>query len=380
MTADTSDAFLSGQGIPVDLARVDDELARLWGPAAEREGGPDLDHPAVTRIAQANLIIGGLGADPGRIDGVLDSVVARYPCRAILLRQTAETDRVVHAEVSAICHLPAPGLPQVCSERIVLHAGPEALDLFPGAVRPLLEPGLPVVLWWLGDPRAAEAVFRTLAEESTRLILDLPDSGTDLDALRLALEVGLNHFGRDTAWFGISGWRELIAQLFDPPGSAHTRSRIAKVEIHAQRASTNDPPRGAAWLLGWLAGQLGWQRDQRQTPNPGTLSATFLGPCGPIETEIVTEITPNAPFARITGVHLTTQEPDGEGTFRLDRLDDPSLDVRVEVCAPHFCDLPRLVRAPEADPARRVAAALDSARDDPPYRHALPHALWLLGG
>jgi hypothetical protein len=94
----------------------------------------------------------------------------------------------------------------------------------------------------------------------------------------------------------------------------------------------------------------------------------------------VTEINPNAPFARITGVHLTTQEPDGEGTFRLDRLNDPSLDVRVEVCAPHYCDLPRLVRTPEADPARRVAAALDSARDDPPYRHALPHALWLLGG
>ncbi|MEO6810244.1 MAG: glucose-6-phosphate dehydrogenase assembly protein OpcA [Isosphaeraceae bacterium] len=380
MTADTSDAFLSGQGIPVDLARIDAELAGLWGPAAEREGGPDLDHPAVTRIAQANLIIGGLGAAPGRIDGVLDSVVARYPCRAILLRQSNATDRAVHAEASAMCHLPAPGLPQVCSERIVLHAGSGAFDLLPGAVRPLLEPGLPVVLWWLNDPRAAESVFRTLAEESTRLILDLPESGTDLDALRLALDVGLKHFGRDTAWFGISGWRELIAQLFDPPGSEATRSRIAKVQIRASRALTNQPPRGAAWLLGWLAGQLGWKRDQLHQSAPGTLTATFLGPSGPITTEILTEIDPNAPFARITGVALTTREPEGEGTFRLDRLGDPSLDVRVEVCAPDYCDLPRFVRTPEADPARSVAAALESARDDPPYRHALPHALWLLGG
>lgn len=380
MTTESSDAFLSGQGVPVDLARVDDELARLWGPAAEREGGPDLDQPAVTRIAQANLIIGSLGADPGRIDGVLDSVVARYPCRAILLRRTSEIGRAVHAEVSAMCRLPAPRLPQVCSERIVLHAGPEAFDLLPGAVRPLLEPGLPVVLWWLDDPRAAEPVFCALAEESTRLVLDLPDSGTDPGALRLALEVGLRHFGRDTAWFGISGWRELIAQLFDPPGSESTRSRIAKVQIRVSRGPTNHAPREAAWLLGWLAGQLGWRRGQRHDLDSRTLSATFLGPSGPIATEVLTEIDPNAPFARINGVHLTTWEPNGEGTFRLDRLDAPPLDVRIEVCAPDYCDLSRLVRTPDVDSARRVAAALESERDDPPYRHALPHALWLLDG
>ena len=40
MTETSSDAFLSGQGIPVDPRDIETELTRLWGPAAERVGGP----------------------------------------------------------------------------------------------------------------------------------------------------------------------------------------------------------------------------------------------------------------------------------------------------------------------------------------------------
>jgi hypothetical protein len=31
------------------------------------------------------------------------------------------------------------------------------------------------------------------------------------------------------------------------------------------------------------------------------------------------------------------------------------------------------------DAARRVAAAMESSRIDPPFEHALPVALWLMG-
>jgi hypothetical protein len=40
--------------------------------------------------------------------------------------------------------------------------------------------------------------------------------------------------------------------------------------------------------------------------------------------------------------------------------------------------LPRVVLAPDLEPSRRVAAALESSRIDPPFRKALPHALWML--
>jgi hypothetical protein len=41
--------------------------------------------------------------------------------------------------------------------------------------------------------------------------------------------------------------------------------------------------------------------------------------------------------------------------------------------------VPRLIRVDDFDQARRVAAGLESARDDPPFCSALPHVYWLLG-
>ena len=37
-----------------------------------------------------------------------------------------------------------------------------------------------------------------------------------------------------------------------------------------------------------------------------------------------------------------------------------------------------MVRAPELDPPRRVAAALEASRFDRPFENARPIALWLL--
>src|SRR5262245_60273141 len=116
MVEAASDAFLSGEGVPVPLRDVDAELARLWGPAAEREGGPDLDHPNVTRLALANLVLADLESDGARTRALLEGVTRRYPSRTIVLRRSGRDDRELAAEISAVCHLPAPGLPQVCAE------------------------------------------------------------------------------------------------------------------------------------------------------------------------------------------------------------------------------------------------------------------------
>ena len=155
----TTDSFLDGQGIPVDLPNIETELSKLWGPAAEQIGGPELENPNVTRIVLANLVVVSLDGDCQSLRPVLETVIARFPCRAIVVRGSDDPERRINAEVSALCHLPAPGLPQVCSERILLRAGPQAIDLVPGAVRPLLEADLPMVLWWTSDPGNMSTYF-----------------------------------------------------------------------------------------------------------------------------------------------------------------------------------------------------------------------------
>src|SRR5262245_57539079 len=117
-------AFLSGQGMPVALRDVENELSRLWGPSAKRADGPDIDHPTVTRVSLANLVAVVLDEKVAPIEEALETVVALHPCRVILARGNEDPARRVSAEIAAQCHLPAPGHPQVCSERIILGVGP----------------------------------------------------------------------------------------------------------------------------------------------------------------------------------------------------------------------------------------------------------------
>ena len=388
-TGDVStDDFLSGQGVSVDLNDVEGELTRLWGPAAEQVGGPELEHPNVTRIVLANLVVFTRHADAGRLQGVLDTVAAQFPSRAIVLVRDAEPGRAIRAEISALCHLPAPGLPQVCSERIVLRAGPEAVDLLPGAVRPLLEADLPFVLWWTADPREDEALFHDLGDECSRLILDLPDPGADLAALRLGLDPTISQFSRDSAWFGATRWRELVAQFFDPPCGTDAIARIDSVKIDAVvPPGDNSPPRPAVWLASWLAGQLGWTLDEAPTRDPasGRFTVTFRGPTGPVAVEIRAESRPGVDTPGLRSVTLTTRKGDGPDAaepevFRLARVNEGSGEVRIDVDSPSHCALPRTVFSPELDAARRISAALESSRNDPPFQKALPFALRLLEG
>lgn len=384
MPETSSDAFLQGQGIPVELRDIESTLQQLWGPAAERVGGPEPEHPTVTRIVLANLVVERLSSDAGTLRPVVEEVISRYPCRAIVVRGAEDAGREITAEVSALCHLPAPGMPQVCSERILLHAGAGAEELIPGAIRPLLEADLPMVLWWTTDPRSHETLFRDLADECSRLLLDLPDPGTSAASLRLGLDPEVCRCSRDAAWFGLTRWRELIAQFFDAPCHFETLNRVDSLQVEAHSPDPSVPPRLAIWLAAWLAGQLGWKPQVRPvnlaTPAGSSFRSAFLGPRGTLAVEVVTQPLPaklpNAPM--LSGVTITARGPGGAETFRLSRPTPDSPEVRIQARAPDYCLLPITVLAPELDPARRIAAALDASRFDLPFENARPIALWLI--
>jgi hypothetical protein len=97
-----------------------------------------------------------------------------------------------------------------------------------------------------------------------------------------------------------------------------------------------------------------------------------------VEVSIATEADARLPFAQLSGVTLTASTPDGEASYRLARPSCDAAGVRIEVDSARSCSLPRVVHAPTFDAARRVAAALESSREDPPFCRALPSVLWLL--
>ena len=376
-----TDAFLQGQGIAVAPSEIEAELAKLWGPAAERIGGPELEHPTVTRVVLANLVVVGMPGGSKDLETALDVVSTRFPARSIILNRTQSTVKEVTAEITAQCHLPTPGLPQVCSERIILSVGPGAIDLLPGAVLPLLEADLPFILWWADDPRSSEALFRNLARECSRLVLDLPDPSAEVAALRLGLDPAICTHARETDWFGITRWRELLAQGFDPPCDIQMLGKISAVDVEVAAPSLSaQPPRLAAWLVAWLAGQLDWRAEGKPSCGEGRLDATFSGPSGPIRVGIRVHSDANIKTSRLIGAKITTALDDRQGVINVVRPEPNSDDVRVTFEMPSACALPRFIHAPELDEPGRVSTALESSRDDPPFRKALPHLLWLLEG
>ena len=387
----TAAPMIEGQGIAVELRDVEPELAKLWGPAAEQDGGPELENPHVTRIVLANLVVECLGGNVESLAPVLQTVMARFPCRAILLCGSDDPGRKITAEVSALCHLPAPGLPQVCSEQIVLRAGPTAIDLVPGAVRSLLEANLPHLLWWTDDPRKNEPLFRNLAGVCSRLVLDLPDPGTDSGALRLGLAPALGTSSRDSVWFGLARWRELAAQFFDAAGDREKLSRISSITVEAHSSNPARAPRAAIWMVSWLAGQLGWKpqgRPEHRSADDSSfaLTARLLSTRGEVSIRILTRAVPPgcSDVPQIAAVAIKTQpkanEKNSSETFRLVRPwpGSPAILVETETDTDGSASLPRGVDAPELDAARRVATALEASRIDIPFRNALPVALWLL--
>ena len=223
-----------------------------------------------------------------------------------------------------------------------MHAGPNAVDLVAGAVRPLLEADLPFVLWWTTDPRSNEALFRDLGDECSRLLLDLPDPGTPAAALRLGLDPAICACSRDTAWYGLTRWRELVAQFFDPPCHHETLNRVDSLQIEALSPDPATPPRLAIWLAAWLSGQLGWKRQgkpvNQSTSSGSSFRAAFLGPLGTLGMEIVTQaVPPNMPATpSLTRCHdhrsrargrrdLPPQSPQPRLARRPDRCSGPGL-------------------------------------------------------
>lgn len=162
-------------------------------------------------------------------------------------------------------------------------------------------------------------------------------------------------------------------------------SRIDSVVLKTISSNPTRPPRMAIWLVAWLAGQLGWQPNGQPVnhsvvDSTGRLQANFLAPEGEVAVTVETDRAPAevAVLPQISELTITTRESrGGVEHFHLSRLAG-SAAIFVEVDVPGTCHLPRLIDAPELDPARRIALALESARADPPFQTATPIALWLL--
>jgi len=380
---DTISQFFSGVPVPVRPAAIERELAALWKPASEQVAKGS--GAGVTRVCLANLVVIGHARDAAWIGGALHGLSARYPCRMIWLElDDASDDAGFRAEVTALCHLPSPGNPQVCSELILLHTGWGGVAGVPGAVLPLLEPDVPVALWWAMPADGDAGLFDALAALADRIVVH-PEPLTSptlrtrsaLPSLRLCGRAAASRKATPLVWHAMGPWRGLPAEFFDSPPLREWIKAIVAVRIrYAAPAEGPTVTLPAALFAGWLAGQLGWRRGQRAV-NPSGVRATFEAVAGrTVTVEMNAQTDSRVAPGRLLAVDIVA----AGASFHLERVVGERQEIRQTLCISECCTPLKTLPITDRDEAVLLGVALESQSAAQVFPRAAAIALWLLAG
>ncbi len=250
----------------LDVQAVERELGRLWMENAVSQGPLD-EEGAVMRARVLNLLVYVSSPEALKeVDGLLSTVTASHPCRALVMVAEREgKDSDIELSVSAYCQTFG-ATRNLCCEQVIMHASGRFSVELPSAAEPLLIPDLPIFLWWRDRPRLNDGVFRRLSHVADRVIFDSADflePYTDLPALdELLQRERAEHTSlSDLNWARLTSWRGLLANFYDVREYRAALDNISRVRIDyvASEASQGEVAPKALILAGWLASRLGWR-------------------------------------------------------------------------------------------------------------------------
>ena len=285
------EARQSGGPAPLSVEGIEREFAQL---RMNEHGSVGL------RASVLNLMVVTDEESAERVTHTVSDLSGRFPCRAIvMISDPDESEPNLEVGVSAYCSVRGGGGGQVCAEQVTIHAeGPPASHL-ESLAGPLLLPDLPVFLWYPGAFSAGTPEFEGMAELADRLIVDTGAANDHPACLRevagLAGRSGALRVG-DLQWVGLTPWRALISDLFNPASRRPELDAIHRVEVlHDPRGEAR-----ALLLVGWLAWCLGWtpRRVERDGKRREIL---FDGPNGD---EVVVEVSGDSEDASLRRVRL----------------------------------------------------------------------------
>jgi glucose-6-phosphate dehydrogenase assembly protein OpcA len=234
-------------------ASIEHQLAQLRGEAAGVEDG--IRTHIVDLVSYAD--------DPAVADEIAAAIAGlrhSRPSRALIVCGQPDATEVA-AEPSVFCSpMQEGGKAIVCCELVRLD-GPAAGDALASMAASLLLPDLPVFLLWLAPPDFERPVFRALRSLTTRLVTDSTRFPETLAALG-ALIAQDREVVTDLAWTKITGWREVVASIFDDPDARGALAKLEHVAIDYVRGSDAQ----ARLLGGWLVASTGCDAVVTTTP------------------------------------------------------------------------------------------------------------------
>ncbi|MDI7276578.1 MAG: glucose-6-phosphate dehydrogenase assembly protein OpcA, partial [Anaerolineae bacterium] len=288
--------------------------------------GPEV--PPVRATALNLIVYAGDPASAGELAAVAAALAEEHPSRTILLAVGRPSGREEwEIQAWARCHRALPRY-LVCFEGVQILAGQEVLERAPAVILPLLLRDLPVVLWWPGEVPTGAPLFLRLLANTDRLVVDSA-SAADPEALLPRL-TALAHAEQcqcaigDLNWRRLTPWRELTAQLFDPPDSRPCLRRIERVRLECAEAPGRRDATQAYLFTAWLATRLGW------APAPLVWSEgaegermNLLRGAEPVSVDLV-RLPLRDGTAGLQRVSFHAAPPEGQATFAVQRSPDAS--------------------------------------------------------
>ena len=236
--------------------RILRDLQQLWAQMAldQAESGGVLRACAMTLVVAAED-----AADADRVRQTVGVLMHNHPSRAVILHSGGKGPDL-DARIFAECWKPFGKAQQICSEGIEITAGRGGFSEVAKFLVPLRVPDLPVVLWCKGAAALEPGPLEPLFPLADKIIFDssqVSDADSALQFLRRLHARG----GRvaDLHWTRITGWREVLAHLFDDRALQPEEVRGAQVTFGGPLVTT-----GARYFAGWIRTSLaGGARDAR---------------------------------------------------------------------------------------------------------------------
>jgi glucose-6-phosphate dehydrogenase assembly protein OpcA len=251
------------------------ELSHLWDQMDQDQavsGG-------VLRACSMTLVVTAADdLDAENIRRTLGVLMHEHPSRAVVLK--VQDGAALEARVFAECWKPFGSAQQICSEGVEILTDSESLEDAARFLLPLKVPDLPLVLWCRGQQVFHLRAFDALFPVADKIIFDsatVPRASAALSFLR-----SLRARGRrvaDLHWTRLTGWREILAHLFDDQALPSASITTARVAYGGESPSTC-----ALYFAAWIARALPHARMSltgavgQDAGKPGLRSVTLSNP------------------------------------------------------------------------------------------------------
>lgn len=361
------------QPVGVDATTIETDLRALWDDAAESG--------VIARFVGLNLVVLLDREDlVPETTAVLAELARSHPARVIVVVVEGGSERPLAAWVSAHCHLGESDTRHICSEQITITAGRPASRDVPALADQLLLPDLPVVLWARAPVHPACVLLEALARRARQVVVDSCAAGRPAEELAALARFARSHGARcvlgDLAWLGGSPWREVSAQLFDPPAARPLLQTLESVDLRVLREPISIP---AIYHAAWLASRLGWEPASSRA-GEGALNLAFSVAGRPVRlrVEAAEEGPPRSAPGDLLAVAFHGRLEGASRTLRAEAAPDGG-SIGLSVHPPAAALPPRGIERETPPLADRLHREVEFPRRDALFEEVLPVAAAVAG-